>query len=187
MPGIFCQKMRPQDVCYISYLKEYSVIWFYEELYSSPIVYFGLLVMFWKDIYCNKDVLVCISYHIVDLEIFYTDFLNSSLYSFCVPAHCFIAVIDRKYFGIAVLQKKNIKRYLQISWHIFFSRYKKNQCDNINFILYYIELKSSFTHLHHIHAFIYHGWYISLQASFILPSFSLYILRTKGWNYSGSR
>lgn len=177
MPGIFCQKMRPQDVCYISYLKEYSVIWFYEELYSSPIVYFGLLVMFWKDIYLS---------HSWSWDL-YTDFLNSSLYSFCVPAHCFIAVIDRKYFGIAILQKKNIKRYLQISWHIFSSRYKKNQCDNINIILYYIELKSSLTHLHHTHAFIYYGWYISLQASFILPSFSLYILRTKGWNYSGSR
>ena len=45
MPGIICEKMCPQDVCYITYLKEYSVIWSYEELGSSPIVSFGLLVM----------------------------------------------------------------------------------------------------------------------------------------------
>ena len=45
MPGIICEKMGPQDVCYITYLKEYSVIWSYEELGSSLIVSFGLLVM----------------------------------------------------------------------------------------------------------------------------------------------
>ena len=128
MPGIICEKMCPQDVCYIFGLMKNSAVL----LLSLS----GYLSSF--DAYCNTDVLVCVSLYMqLILKSLYRFFLSSSLYSFCVPVHCFTAVIDRKYLYLSPVVALHFFRKKLYNFFIL-DRYKL--VFNRSFIF------SSFTH-----------------------------------------
>ena len=61
--------------------------------------------------------------HLADLEIVIPIFLSSSLYSFCVPVHCFTAVIDRKYLYLSLVValhffRKKLYKIFYSGWNI---------------------------------------------------------------------